>query len=82
MTPSFQIESRVGADGVLTLRVPLAQSDANMDVIVSIRPKSATDSRIAPATWPPGYFDKTYGSLAADPLTIPEDPVPPPETLE
>ncbi|HWE02528.1 MAG TPA: hypothetical protein VG326_08960 [Tepidisphaeraceae bacterium] len=61
MTQSLQIESRVGTDGILTLRVPLAASDANTDVIVTISPKSAEDSPIARTTWPVGYFDKTYG---------------------
>jgi hypothetical protein len=82
MTQSLQIESRVGTDGVLTLRVPLGVADANTDVIVTIRPKLPEDKRIAQSTWPAGYFDKTYGSLAADPLTIPDDPAPLPETLE
>jgi hypothetical protein len=82
MTRSLQIESRVGTDGVLTLRVPLGASDANTDVIVTIRPKLPEDKRPAQPTWPVGYFEKTYGSLAADPLTIPEDPAPLPETLE
>lgn len=82
MTQSLQIESRVGPDGVLTLRVPLGASDANTDVIVTIRTKLPQDKRLAQSTWPIGYFDRTYRSLAADPLTIPEDPAPLPETLE
>jgi len=81
MTQSLQIESRVGTDGILTLRVPLGASDANTDVIVTIRPKLPEAKRLAQSNWPVGYFDKTYGSLAADPLTIPEDPAPLPETM-
>ena len=69
MTRSLQIESRVGKDGVLTLRVPLAASDADTDVIVTIRPKSLHSS------WPAGYFERTYGCLADDPMTVPEDAV-------
>ncbi len=82
MTQNLQIESRVGSDGVLTVRVPLAASDANMDVIVTIRPKSVKDKQIAQSAWPPNYFENTYGSLADDPLMIPEDPAPLPETLD
>jgi hypothetical protein len=81
MTQSLQIESRVGTDGVLTLRVPLGASDANRDVIVTIRPKLPQDIHPTQSTWPVGYFEKTYGSLAADPLTIPEDPALLPETF-
>ena len=56
MTQSLQIESRVGTDGVLTLRVPLGPSDANTDVIVTIRPKSEEARQIARAMWPPRIF--------------------------
>jgi hypothetical protein len=67
MNKSLQIESRVGVDGVLSLRVPLAGSDANTEVIVTISPKlKSTD-------WPQGYFEQTFGCLAADPLLIPDD---------
>lgn len=76
MTRSLQIESRVGKDGVLTLRVPLAASDADTDVIVTIRPKSPH------ASWPPGYIERTYGCLADDPMAIPDDPVPAREDVE
>jgi len=76
MTQDLQLESRVRTDGILAVRVALPASGANTDVIVTIRPKSAEDKRIAQSTWPHGYFEKTYGSLAADPLTIPEDPAP------
>jgi hypothetical protein len=81
MTRRFQIESRVGNDGVLALRVPLSPSDANTEVIVTIQPKSPLSHQTSTSSWPPGYFDKTYGCLANDPLTAPEDPVPMPEDL-
>jgi len=81
MTRSFQIESRVGNDGVLALRVALSPADANVEVIVTIHPKSPPSDQISASSWPPGYFEKTYGSLANDPLTIAEDPVPVPEDV-
>jgi hypothetical protein len=76
MTRSLQIESRVGKDGVLTLRVPLAASDADTEVLVTIQPKPLH------AAWPAGYFEQTYGCLADDPLAVPDDPVPAPEGVE
>jgi hypothetical protein len=78
MTTSLQIESRVGKDGILTLHVPLAPSDAGAEVIVTIRPKLPDASDADGSNWPPGYFDKTYGSLADNPLDVPEDPIPAP----
>lgn len=82
MTQSLRIESRVGKDGVLTLRVPLAASDANAEVIVTIQPKVRSSGAASGSGWPSGYFNQTYGCLANDPMTIPDDPVPAPEAME
>jgi hypothetical protein len=82
MTQHLRIESRVGNDGVLTLRVPLAASDANTDVIVTIQPKVQGDKPGRGLNWPSGYFDQTYGCLGNDPLAIPNDPAPTPEATE
>lgn len=79
MTQNLQIESRVDKDGVLTLRVPLSPSDANTEVIVTIQPKATLNQSGQGQDWPPGYFEQTYGSLAEDPLTLPDDPPPTPE---
>ncbi len=68
MTRSLQIESRVGKVGVLLVRVPVAPSDADTDVIFTIQPKPAHRS------WPPGYFERTYGCIADDPMAVPDDP--------
>jgi hypothetical protein len=81
MTQSLRIESRVGMDGVLELRIPLALSDANTNVIVTIQPKIEGETPPKESTWPKGYFDQTYGCLADDPLTIPDDPLPEPEGM-
>ena len=70
MTRSLQIESLVGKDGVLLVRVPLAPSDADTDVIITIQPKPAHHS------CPPGYFEQTYGCMADDLMAIPDDPIP------
>ena len=75
MTRVFEIESRVGKDGVLALNVPLSASDANTEVVITIRAKRH-DRKEGEANWPPGYFESTYGSLADDPLDIPTDPPP------
>jgi len=76
MAQIIRFESRVGEDGVLTLRVPLAPSDANADVIVTIQPKAPPSESANGLGWPLEYFDETYGCLANNPLTIPDDPQP------
>jgi hypothetical protein len=82
MTSNIQVESRVGKDGVLTLRVPLSPSDADTEVIVTIRPKCMANTSPQGSDWPPGYFEQTYGCLANDPMAVPDDPVPAQEEIE
>ena len=76
MSTNTEIESRVGGDGVLTIRVPFSASDANTEVIVTIRPKRSQGAAASRSTWPPGYFEKTYGSMKDEPMEIPSDPTP------
>jgi hypothetical protein len=53
-----------------------------MNVIVTIEPKSEGNRLAGRSPWPVGYFERTYGCLADDPLVIPDDPVPSPEDAE
>lgn len=60
---SIKVRSRVGADGMLHLQVPVGIKDIDLEVIVVFQ-------RIAPANepkkpedlgWPPGFFERTFG---------------------
>ena len=63
-----KVESTVGSDGVLTLRVPLGPGEAGSRVVVTIEPATA------PATTAAGtaggttdwheFVEQTYGSCA------------------
>ena len=69
MSP-IHLHSRVGKDGVLTLRVPLTPGDADADVLVTIQPLSksaATDG------WRE-FIESTYGSCAGLGLERPDQP--------
>ena len=82
MTRPLQLQSRVGDDGVLTLRVALSAEDAGRDVTVTIEPTAVAVAEPQRSAWPPGYFEATFGSSASDPIEEPADPPPPPETLD
>jgi hypothetical protein len=60
---TVQIHSRIGADGVLKLALPLGPDDANKDVVITIQ---AADRAVAVATHQPWneFLDATYGSCA------------------
>ena len=62
---------RAGKDGTLTVPVPDALRDKELEVLVVLQPvgaaaegETATDGH----GWPLGFLDDTYGSLADDPL--------------
>ena len=65
-----QLESEVGANGVLELRVPLDAHDARQRVIVTIEPVSP--SVHASSDWHE-FVEQTYGSCAGLGLKEPPD---------
>ena len=60
----------VAADGSATVDEPLLLPAGRYRVVVLVAepPAVARDER----GWPGGFFDETYGSLADDPLSRPE----------
>lgn len=61
---TIQVETHVGADGILKLALPLDIADTDLEVLVVVQPK-------ARRSWPPGYFEQTAGSLTDDPIARP-----------
>ena len=61
MTRPIQIESRVGADGVLTLRVPLGPEEADAHVRVTVEPLGPSPRSGNGADWH-RFVEQPYGS--------------------
>ena len=62
MTRPVQIESRVGADGVLTLRVPLGPDEADARVRVTVEPLDVPPpGAVTGGEWH-RFVQETYGS--------------------
>jgi hypothetical protein len=74
---TIQLRERTGADGTLTLRVPVGRPDTEVDVVIVVQPKAAaSDPR------PPGYFD-LIGSIDDETFVVhPQPPLPPPVEIE
>lgn len=68
---SVQLESEVGADGVLKLRVPLGVGDSRTRVVVTIEPLRPTSISTA-SNWH-DFVKQTYGSCAGLGLEEPQD---------
>jgi len=71
---SVQLESEVGADGVVELRVPLGVGDAGTRVVVTIEPfpPPVSPSISAASDWH-DFVQRTYGSCAGLGLEEPPD---------
>jgi hypothetical protein len=71
---SIQLESEVGPDGVLELRVPLGANDARTRVVVTIEslPGQELKSSASLSDWH-DFVQRTYGSCADLGLEEPPD---------
>jgi hypothetical protein len=66
---SFSIKTRLKPDGMLQVAIPTGLPEADVDVLVVVRPLDAGSEKvIQKSLWPEEFFDKTYGCLAEDPL--------------
>jgi len=65
MSNTIEFKSRVGADGVLDIHVPLGEANAGTDVVISIRQMPAENSHVAMSEeeWR-AALKKAYGSAA------------------
>jgi len=68
---TIRLNSKVGQDGVLNLRVPLGAADANAEVVVTIQPASPNE-HASQSDWHE-FVNQTYGSCASLGLEEPAD---------
>jgi len=66
---TIRLTSHVGNDGILSLSLPDEMKDQNLEILVVLQPikKSSTNEN----GWPLGFFEKTYGAMAHDPIERP-----------
>jgi hypothetical protein len=67
---TIRVLEKTGKDGMLSLRIPLGHPDAEYEVLVVVQPRTAATSP-AEGGWPPGYFEKTFGSINDDTFVRP-----------
>ena len=66
---SIKIRSQVGEDGVLTLHLPVATANLEVDVVVVFQTVAPSEisTTLEERGWLPGFFERTSGSLVDDP---------------
>jgi hypothetical protein len=62
---TIKIKTRVGDDGILKIELPAYAANRELDVVIVIQPR---DEAVDALGWPIGFFDRTYGALADDPI--------------
>ncbi len=73
MTQSIKLRSRVGEDGILHLDFPIGLTDSDLEVTVTFKKVTTGTKTPEELGWEPGFFERTYGSCAADPIVIDHD---------
>jgi len=63
---TLSVSERTGSDGGLHLRIPLGRPEAEYDAVVVLQARTADCPPNAPESlgWPPGYFERSFGSIA------------------
>jgi hypothetical protein len=59
---TIRVLEKTGKDGMLSLRIPLGKPNAEYDVLVVVQPTTAATTP-EERGWPPGYFERTFGSI-------------------
>jgi hypothetical protein len=66
---TVQLKALVGEDGILRVELPAGVTRRMVDVVVVFQVR---DEEVDERGWPIGYFERTYGALADDPIERPE----------
>lgn len=66
---TIKLKAHIGEDGILRLEVPtgLSAQDVEVVLVMQMVERQAVDAR----GWPTGFFERTYGALADDPIERP-----------
>ncbi|MGM0487758.1 MAG: hypothetical protein ACQESR_13490 [Planctomycetota bacterium] len=69
---TIRVEERTGKDGILHLRIPVGQPEADYEAVVVLQPQG-TAPGAAPVEegWPAGYFEQVPGSITDETFVRP-----------
>jgi len=66
---SIHLKAHIGVDGTLRLLVPTSYRETDIEVLVVLSPVVVPNEAAQPgSTWPPDFFENTFGSLQDEPL--------------
>jgi hypothetical protein len=62
---TITLHSRVGADGVLKLQVPVKLTNTDLDVVLIVQPVTSGGQALG---WPAGFFEEVAGGWQGEQL--------------
>lgn len=62
---TITLHSRVGADGLLKLQVPVKLTNTDLEVVLIVQPVASTGDSLG---WPPGFFEEVAGGWTGERL--------------
>jgi len=65
---SLTLDSHIGTDGILWLKVPFTLNEANLKVKVTIQPVTSESKSPEELGYPPGFFEEVAGGWVGEPL--------------
>jgi hypothetical protein len=70
---TVRVSEKTGSDGILHLRIPVGEPEAEYEAVVVLQPSRAGNAPEARESlpWPPGYFKETFGSITDEAFVRP-----------
>lgn len=63
---TLKFRTQVGSDGILHLEIPDDFRGQEVEVVLVVQ--SLKEQKVDALGWPIGFFERTYGALADDPI--------------
>ncbi len=64
----IQTKTHIGADGTLSVQVPTALRETDVEVTLTFQPSLQAQTSPEELGWPPGFFEETAGAWQGEPL--------------
>ena len=70
---TVRVSEKTGSDGVLHLRIPVGQPEAEYEAVVVLQPRTPgyAPGALESLGWPSGYFEETFGSITDEAFVRP-----------
>lgn len=67
---TIKLRSKIGKDGILHLDIPVGVTETELEVTLMFEPDTLPSQGKG---YPPGFFERTYGICADDPIVIDDE---------